>query len=114
MRSRQQYVVVLQSWTSIEPLIDSFYRAQKTARREALQHNADYRKYIENLRSSGYFRSELEGSRLWTELEDKAAEAFVEVRRDEYVNRLSMRAKMAMAEVFMQLAMQPELLLLVK
>lgn len=42
-------------------------------------------KYVENLRSSGYFKGELEGSQLWTELEDKAAAAFLEARREEYV-----------------------------
>jgi hypothetical protein len=33
--------------------------------------------------STGYFRGEVEGSQIWSELEDKAADAFIKVRQEE-------------------------------
>jgi hypothetical protein len=56
---------------------------QNSARRDGLRNNPDYRQFIENLRNTGYFKEEMEGSKLWIELEDKAAAAFVEVRHTE-------------------------------
>ncbi|KAI0094564.1 SGT1 protein-domain-containing protein [Irpex rosettiformis] len=63
--------------------------AANIARREALRNNPDYRKFISNLQNSGYFKKELEGSKLWTELEDKAAAAFVEARHVDDATRPS-------------------------
>lgn len=60
-------------------------RTQIEARKDALRRNPEYKKYIQNLVSSGYFKGEIEGSQLWNSLEDKAAEVFVEARREECV-----------------------------
>ncbi|KAI0076274.1 SGT1-domain-containing protein [Panus rudis PR-1116 ss-1] len=57
--------------------------ASAEAKKEGLKRNPDYHRYIQNLKSMGYFRDEKEGSQLWNELEDKAANMFIEVRRDE-------------------------------
>lgn len=65
------------------------YPMQAEARKDALRRNSDYPKYIQNLVSSGYFKGEIEGSALWVTLEDKAAAAFVETRRNECVAILS-------------------------
>jgi len=62
------------------------FKSSAQARKDALRRNPDYIKYVQNLQSSGYFKGELEGSQLWNELEDKAAAAFVEARREEYVH----------------------------
>ena len=53
--------------------------------KDNLRRNPEYTQYIYRLVSSGYFKGELEGSQLWTDLENKAATAFVAARRDEYV-----------------------------
>lgn len=39
----------------------------------------------------GYFRDEVEGSQLWNELENKAADTYVETRREEYVYELNLK-----------------------
>jgi hypothetical protein len=49
-----------------------------------LRRNSEYQKYIKTLMSVGYFKNELEGSKLWNEFENKAAATFAEVRRTEY------------------------------
>ena len=56
---------------------------QAIARKEALRRNPEYTRYIQNLVSSGYFKGEIEGSLLWNALEDKALDAFLDVRREE-------------------------------
>ncbi|GBE78093.1 hypothetical protein SCP_0109750 [Sparassis crispa] len=66
-------------------------------RKEALRRTPDYIVYIENLVSSGYFKGELQGSQLWNALEDKAAAAFIEVRRDDDSARLSFATAVNMA-----------------
>ena len=58
---------------------------QTEAKKDALHRNPEYKKYIENLVSAGYFKGEIEGSQLWNSLENKAVEAFIEARREEYV-----------------------------
>ncbi|KAJ3750022.1 SGT1 protein-domain-containing protein [Lentinula detonsa] len=70
--------------TSVEGL-----RASAEAKKDALRRNPEYNKYIENLSAAGYFKGELQGSQLWTHLEDKAAEIFVNTRRDDSASRLS-------------------------
>ncbi|KAH9947701.1 SGT1-domain-containing protein [Amylocystis lapponica] len=62
------------------------------ARKDALRRNPDYKTYIQNLVSSGYFKGELEGSKYWCMLEDKAAAAFIEARRDDDASRPSFTA----------------------
>ncbi|KZT06347.1 uncharacterized protein LAESUDRAFT_679939 [Laetiporus sulphureus 93-53] len=62
------------------------------ARKEALHRSTEYVKYIQNLVSSGYFKGELEGSKLWNELEDKATAVFLEVRREDDAGRPSFAA----------------------
>jgi hypothetical protein len=42
-------------------------------------------KYIQSLVAVGYFQGELESSENWNRRENKAAEMFVEVRREECV-----------------------------
>ena len=64
------------------PLVDFF---QAEAQKDALRRDPDYEKYIENLRSANYFRGEIQGSQLWSDLESKAASTYVEIRRAEYV-----------------------------
>jgi hypothetical protein len=56
---------------------------QIQARKEALQRDQEYVKYIESIQGAGYFRSEMEGSQLWNELENKAVETFLRSRREE-------------------------------
>ena len=58
---------------------------QTEARKDALRRNPDYTTYIQNLQNTGYFQYELEGSALWVQMEDKAALAFIEARKDESV-----------------------------
>jgi hypothetical protein len=50
---------------------------------DALRRSPEYQKYIQNLTSLGYFRGELEGSQLWYELEKKAMNTYIEVRKEE-------------------------------
>ncbi|EMD41652.1 hypothetical protein CERSUDRAFT_90221 [Gelatoporia subvermispora B] len=64
-------------------------KSSTEALKEALRRNPDYVTYIQNLASSGYFKGELEGSRLWQTLEDKAAASFVEARREDDAARPS-------------------------
>ncbi|KAJ7630599.1 SGT1 protein-domain-containing protein [Roridomyces roridus] len=59
------------------------------AKKDALGRNPDYSKYIENLVSAGYFRGELQGSQLWTMLEDKASATFLAALREDDANRPS-------------------------
>lgn len=56
---------------------------QIQARKEALQRDQEYVKYIESIQGAGYFRGEMEGSQLWNELESKAVETFLRSRREE-------------------------------
>ena len=55
------------------------------AKREALGRDAGYIAYIQKLRSIGYFRNETEGSKLWNELEEKAANVYISTKQNEYV-----------------------------
>ncbi|KAL4243144.1 Ecd family protein [Abortiporus biennis] len=52
------------------------------ARKVTLYQNPDFLKYLDNLKSSGYFRNEIEGSALWKDLEQKASVAFIDARND--------------------------------
>jgi hypothetical protein len=56
---------------------------QIQARKEALQRDQEYVKYIESIQGAGYFRGEIEGSQLWNELESRALETFLSSRREE-------------------------------
>ena len=47
--------------------------------------------------SVGYFKNELDGSKLWNEFENKAAATFVEVRRTEYALNLSHNSHLLIA-----------------
>ncbi|KAH8120600.1 SGT1-domain-containing protein [Phellopilus nigrolimitatus] len=64
-------------------------RVSADARKDALKRNPEYIDYIKSLVSTGYFRNELEGSKLWAELEDKAAEVFIGSRREDDASRPS-------------------------
>ncbi|KAH7883844.1 SGT1-domain-containing protein [Phlebopus sp. FC_14] len=59
------------------------------ARKEALRRAPDYKKYLSRLVIAGYFRNETEGSQLWNELENSAAEAYVAIRRVDDTSRPS-------------------------
>lgn len=59
---------------------------QAEAKKDALRRNPEYIKYIQNLVSADYFKGEMEGSALWKVYETRAADIFVETRREEYVN----------------------------
>jgi hypothetical protein len=62
------------------------------ARKEALRRSSDYKAYITNLVSTGYFRGEVEDSQLWNELENKAADVFIQVRQEDDATRPSFAA----------------------
>jgi hypothetical protein len=57
---------------------------QSEATKDALQRDPDYQKYLKSLISANYFKGELEGSELWTILENRASLVFVQTRRLEY------------------------------
>jgi hypothetical protein len=48
-----------------------------------LRRNPDYNKYIDSLKTAGYFKGEIEGSELWNKLDNRAASVFIESRQDE-------------------------------
>lgn len=85
------------SRSDVSPISADAVKSSAQARKDALRRNLDYMKYVENLRSSGYFKGELEGSQLWTELEDKAAAAFLEARREDDATRPSFASAMTAA-----------------
>jgi hypothetical protein len=58
---------------------------QDEARKDALRRDPEYVSYVERLRSGGYFGSEVPESNLWKTLENKAAAAYVDSRKEEYV-----------------------------
>ncbi|KAG9314597.1 SGT1 protein-domain-containing protein [Chiua virens] len=62
------------------------------ARKDALRRSPDYNAYLTHLVTVGYFRGEVEGSELWNELENKAADTFVEARREDDMSRPSFAA----------------------
>ncbi|KAH0838529.1 SGT1 protein-domain-containing protein [Lanmaoa asiatica] len=59
------------------------------ARKDALRRSPDYKAYLTRLVTIGYFRDEVEGSQVWNELENKAADIYVEVRREDNISRPS-------------------------
>ncbi|ETW87564.1 hypothetical protein HETIRDRAFT_469700 [Heterobasidion irregulare TC 32-1] len=61
----------------------------RDAQKDALRRHPDYAKYIQSLVFAGYFQGELEGSQLWTSLEDKAAQIFLQTRRQDDTSRAS-------------------------
>ncbi|KAF8559346.1 SGT1-domain-containing protein [Imleria badia] len=62
------------------------------ARKDALRRSPDYKAYLTRLVTIGYFRDEIEGSQVWNELENKAADIYVEIRREDDVSRPSFAA----------------------
>ncbi|KAK0208455.1 SGT1 protein-domain-containing protein [Desarmillaria ectypa] len=75
-------------WTTTNSTTEGL-SASIAAKKDALRRDPDYVKYIQNLMSAGYFRGELEGSQLWNSLEDRAAEIFVDVRKQDDHTRQS-------------------------
>ncbi|KAI0307939.1 SGT1 protein-domain-containing protein [Multifurca ochricompacta] len=73
------------------------------ARRDAVQRDPEYAKYIKCIQVAGYFRDEIEGSRLWNELENKALVVFLQSQREDHTHRPSfasqVNAAVAKAEV---------------
>ncbi|KAI0757270.1 SGT1-domain-containing protein [Daedaleopsis nitida] len=63
--------------------------ASLEAVKDGLRRNQEYTQYIQRLASAGYFKGEIEGSQLWATLENKAASAFIDVRRDDDASRPS-------------------------
>jgi hypothetical protein len=63
----------------------NFVCIQAEAKKDALRRNPEYIKYIQNLVSADYFKGEMEGSAFWKAYESRAADIFVETRREEYV-----------------------------
>ncbi|KAG6869161.1 hypothetical protein C0993_012260 [Termitomyces sp. T159_Od127] len=59
------------------------------AKKDALRRNPEYNKYVQTLRSVNYFRGEIEGSELWRSLEDRAANMFIEIRKEDDARRPS-------------------------
>lgn len=63
------------------------------AKKDALRRNPEYIKYIQNLVSADYFKGEMEGSALWKVYETRAADIFVETRREDDAQRQSFAAQ---------------------
>ncbi|KAG1773045.1 SGT1-domain-containing protein [Suillus occidentalis] len=80
------------SRTDIASKTSEVLKSSAAARKEALRRSPDYKTYITNLVSSGYFRGEVEDSQLWNELENKAADMFIQVRREDDATRDSFAA----------------------
>ncbi|OJA18839.1 hypothetical protein AZE42_00817 [Rhizopogon vesiculosus] len=80
------------SRTDIASKTPDTIKSSAEARKEALRLSSDYKTYITNLVSIGYFRGEVEGSQLWNELENKAADAFIKVRQEDDATRPSFAA----------------------
>ncbi|KIM67044.1 hypothetical protein SCLCIDRAFT_1210513 [Scleroderma citrinum Foug A] len=76
------------------------------ARKDAFRLTAGYKSYISKLTSTGYFRNEIEGSKLWNDLEDKASEVYIEAVRESESSRPSFAMTFNSA-----LARAPEMLL---
>lgn len=77
------------SRTNIASKTSGVLESSTEARKEALRRSSDYKAYITNLVSTGYFRGEVEDSQLWNELENKAADAFIRVRQEDDATRPS-------------------------
>jgi hypothetical protein len=83
-------VIIICNAMSCRPSVVLFHTelisdCQAEALKDALRRSPDYKAYLTRLVTAGYFRDEVEGSQLWNELENKAANVYVEVRREEYV-----------------------------
>lgn len=59
---------------------------KNVARRDTLRKNTDYVAYIQRLKANGYFKNEVEGSSTWNDLENRAANVYVNTTRDEYLS----------------------------
>ncbi|KAF9519811.1 hypothetical protein BS47DRAFT_997720 [Hydnum rufescens UP504] len=59
------------------------------ALKDALRRDTEYQKYIKSLSKVGYFEGELEGSQRWRSLETRAAQAWVDMRREDNASRRS-------------------------
>jgi len=68
------------------------------ANKDALRRNSEYNQYIQNLISIGYFKGEKEGSQLWSELETKATNTFLDIQAPKYV--LDFRAQVYVYSLF--------------
>ncbi|RDB28943.1 Protein ecdysoneless [Hypsizygus marmoreus] len=79
-------------------------KSSSEAKKDALRRNPEYIKYIQNLVSADYFRGEIEGSELWKVFESKAADIFVEVRREDDATRESFAAQVNAAVSDLSLA----------
>ncbi|KAI0823078.1 SGT1-domain-containing protein [Trametes gibbosa] len=63
--------------------------ASAEALKDNLRRNPEYAPYLQRLVAAGYFKGELEGSQLWTILENQAASAFVAARKEDDATRPS-------------------------
>lgn len=59
------------------------------AQKDALQRDPEFVKYVNSIQTAGYFRGEIEGSKLWDALESKALAVFVQSRREDDASRPS-------------------------
>ncbi|KAF9229591.1 SGT1-domain-containing protein [Gyrodon lividus] len=66
--------------------------ASVEALKDTLRRSPDYKAYLTRLVTAGYFRNEVEGSQLWNELENKAANAYIDIRREDDASRPSFAA----------------------
>ncbi|ESK98503.1 suppressor-like protein [Moniliophthora roreri MCA 2997] len=64
-------------------------QSQSQSLKDALQRNSDYIAYRQKLLSLGFFRGEVEGSRLWNELENKAISVYISTQEREGAARPS-------------------------
>ncbi|KAI5124417.1 hypothetical protein M0805_008301 [Coniferiporia weirii] len=64
-------------------------KASAEARKEALRRNPEYNEYIKKLTLTGYFKNEIEDSKLWNQLEDKAVDVFISSQHDDDASRPS-------------------------
>ncbi|TDL28785.1 SGT1-domain-containing protein [Rickenella mellea] len=72
-----------------ESVINASEATNADARKDALQRSPEYSKYINDLSRSGYFKGEVQGSKIWKELEEKAMSTYVDIRKKDDSTRAS-------------------------
>ncbi|KAN0125412.1 SGT1 domain containing protein [Lactarius tabidus] len=66
-----------------------FDGSSTAAQKDALQRDPEFIKYVNGIRTAGYFRGEMEGSQLWDALESKALTVFLQSRQEDDASRPS-------------------------
>ncbi|KIL70987.1 hypothetical protein M378DRAFT_66554 [Amanita muscaria Koide BX008] len=76
-------------------------KSSTDAKKDALRRDPHYVKYLQNLAATDYFKGEIQGSRLWQDLENKAVTVYINVRREDNASRPSFasQVKLAIAQI---------------